>query len=575
MGISLRTNCPSLGASRVMKKNAKKGQSALEKLVSGYFINRAADDASGLQITEAMRAQIIALQTIEADCEDGINLVKTADGYLSEMQEMVVRMVEITEKSANGILEDETDREALQLEMNQLGAEIDRIADTANFNQNKLFDGSTIIEEEKQKIKVPTPVAYSEFLPDRETIFNDKGADAILYICDAIGKYIQDHQNNQDSIKDKAIFYTDDLKTSVITDNNADPDVIKAQLGLDPTVTINKADLEKTYYRYDVSTVPPFIDGDDDAGSKTAELINNTINAYKTQNGKLSCLEGKSVYFAKDGTVAVIEDNFKSDADIKALLGGKDYYSAGIDLSTNLFVVPKDAEITVQKEKDRTIALQIGETAEKADKLVLGLYNMHTDKLFKPIQSFVKTGEKVSVITIPANPSTPSQPSVTKRWGVSGSLSSSQAVASITTSGGGSGGSGGSTTQTFTFPTYSTINHNAIRGNTETSAYKNAVTLDVSTQENAMKNIDYIKGVSDNISIIRSDYGAKQKHLERTVESAGNTAENIEAAKSRIKDTDMAKMMSEYTMENILVQSAQAMLAQANTQPQDILKLLQ
>lgn len=569
MGISLRTNSSAASASKIMKNNSKKGQSALEKLVSGYFINRAADDASGLQVTEAMRAQIIALETIESACEDGISLVKTADGYLGEMQEMVVRMVELTEKSANGILDDETDREALQLEMNQLGAEIDRIADTANFNQNKLFDGSTITVEDKEKVKIDTPVAYSEYLPDRDNIAQSKGAEAIIILSDAIGKYISEHQKNPDDIKNKAIYYTDDLKKLFITDNNADAASIKAGLGFtdnDTNTAYNKADIEKTYYSYSIATVPPFIEGDDAAGSQTAALIDGAINAYKALYSNLSCLEGKQVYYAKDGSDAIVESSSKSSDDIKASLGGKDFYTASMKLSTSQYVIPKDSEITVHNEKDRTICLQIGETGEKADKLILKLYNMHTDKLFKPVQSFVKTGEKTLEITNPGSGSS------SGRWGVSGSLNNSSVTADA---GGGSGGSGGSSTSTVTYETYAAVSHNALRGNAGTSAYKNAVVLDISTQENAMKNVDYVKKVSDNISLIRSDYGAKEKHLERTVESAGNTAENMKAAKSRIKDTDMAKMMSEYTMQNILTQSAQAMLAQANTQPQDILKLLQ
>lgn len=141
MGLIIRTNNSSINACRNLKKNNKKNTSSLEKLASGYAINRAGDDASGLGITEKMRAQISALDTVVNDCEDGINLIRTADGYMGEIQDMIVRMEELTMKSSNGILKDDPDRLALQEEMDHLCAEVDRISATANFNGNMLLDG--------------------------------------------------------------------------------------------------------------------------------------------------------------------------------------------------------------------------------------------------------------------------------------------------------------------------------------------------------------------------------------------------------------------------------------------------
>jgi flagellin len=150
-----------MNANRNLNKNNNAVGKSLEKLSSGFKINRAGDDASGLAISEKMKAQIKALDTASANCEDGISLIQTAEGYMSEVHDMLNRMVELAEKSANGINEDSgnvdgdaygvdasgamaggTDRSALQAEMDQLAAEIDRIAITANFNGNKLFNGA-------------------------------------------------------------------------------------------------------------------------------------------------------------------------------------------------------------------------------------------------------------------------------------------------------------------------------------------------------------------------------------------------------------------------------------------------
>lgn len=164
MGMVVRTNIGALNANRNLNKNNSSVSKSLEKLSSGYKINRAGDDASGLAISEKMKAQIKSLDTASANCEDGISLIQTAEGYMSEVHDMLNRMVELAEKSANGINEDSgkdgasaygigqidgvttnlagTDRAALQSEMDQLAAEIDRIALTANFNGNKLFNGA-------------------------------------------------------------------------------------------------------------------------------------------------------------------------------------------------------------------------------------------------------------------------------------------------------------------------------------------------------------------------------------------------------------------------------------------------
>jgi flagellin len=160
MGMVVRTNIAAMNANRNLNKNNNAVGKSLEKLSSGFKINRAGDDASGLAISEKMKAQIKALDTASANCEDGISLIQTAEGYMSEVHDMLNRMVELAEKSANGINEDSgkdadkaygttdgvnnagTDRGALQAEMDQLCSEIDRIAITANFNGNKLFNGA-------------------------------------------------------------------------------------------------------------------------------------------------------------------------------------------------------------------------------------------------------------------------------------------------------------------------------------------------------------------------------------------------------------------------------------------------
>ena len=134
-------NITAMSSYRNYSNNYKALAKNLEKLSSGYKINRAGDDAAGLAISEKMRAQIAGLQVASKNAKDGISLVQTAEGALTEVHDMLRRMVTLAEQSANGTY-DATDRDQLQKEVNQLRDEINRIADSANFNGIKLLDGS-------------------------------------------------------------------------------------------------------------------------------------------------------------------------------------------------------------------------------------------------------------------------------------------------------------------------------------------------------------------------------------------------------------------------------------------------
>ena len=138
----IQHNIMAMSAYRNYTNNVAAMKKNLEKLSSGYKINRAGDDAAGLAISEKMRAQITGLETAQKNAKDGISLVQTAEGALTEVHDMLNRMVELATQSANGTYDNDTDRYQLQKEMDQLRAEIDRIADSSNFNGIMLLDGS-------------------------------------------------------------------------------------------------------------------------------------------------------------------------------------------------------------------------------------------------------------------------------------------------------------------------------------------------------------------------------------------------------------------------------------------------
>ena len=137
----IQHNIPAINAHRQLGINNSNLQKNLEKLSSGYRINRAADDAAGLAISEKMRAQITGLNRAVMNANDGISLIQTAEGALTEVHSMLNRMVDLAMESANGVM-DSVDRGNIQAEVSSLSAEINRISEFSNFNGTKLLDGT-------------------------------------------------------------------------------------------------------------------------------------------------------------------------------------------------------------------------------------------------------------------------------------------------------------------------------------------------------------------------------------------------------------------------------------------------
>ena len=126
-------NLQAMNANRMLGITTSAQSKSTEKLSSGYRINRAADDAAGLSISEKMRKQIRGLDQASTNAQDGISCVQTAEGALTEVHSMLQRMNELAVQASNGTLSNETDRQAIQDEIDQLVTEIDRVSETTKF----------------------------------------------------------------------------------------------------------------------------------------------------------------------------------------------------------------------------------------------------------------------------------------------------------------------------------------------------------------------------------------------------------------------------------------------------------
>jgi flagellin len=482
MGMVVRTNTMSANAYRQLGMNNTAVAKSLEKLSSGYRINRAGDDASGLAISEKMKAQISGLEQASANSQDGISLVQTAEGALTEVHSMLNRMVSLATKSASGTIQNQVDRDSIQTEVDALKSEISRVSKSTNFNGINLLDGSlgagapdasANIAGQAISAKKTDAVAFSASLTvdanDVDIALNFKDKDGNAVTLSAAG-----------CAQGDAADMLADLKT-------ADADKYA-----------------KLTEAYDVT-----------AGTGTITFKAKTAGA----NGSVQAGTGLS-----------------GAASAGAIAGA----TAGADAKSEITINANMTAGDIVKIGGKTYTMAAATDAEKgtfAD--ITGL------KALATADGYTVTGspddlQSGSKLTITANEGT---------------------------------AAGGLTLQVGD----TNADYNKVTVSVDDMSAKGLGIdkLDVSSQKAAGDAIQTIKDAINKVSTNRGNMGALQNRLDYAINNLDTTAENMTSANSRIRDTDMAKEMMQYTKMNILTQAAQAMLAQANQNPQSILQLLQ
>lgn len=312
-----------------------------------------------------------------------------------------------------------------------------------------------------------------------------------------------------------------------------------------------------------------YVDNDSD-GSSTASIIGDALEKFKFEHEDLNCMKNSNVYYSTDGQYSFVAPKGKSSIDIQAGFAGVGaeipvkYKSQNILLSYEqppYYYIPVGKEVTDYVDKEVNLDLKIGETSTNPDRLELKLYDFHTDHIFEPAYEEKVTGTR----TVFEEVTTPSK----KAYASVGGTKNTQKEYSYP------GAAGGVRQEVISVPIIERVNTGAATRANDISTYKKAIAPDISTQEKATKNIDAIKKASDKISSMRGEYGAKQNRIEHTINVLTVDSENTLAAKSRLKDTDMAAEFTKYTSQNIITQAAQSLFAQANSKPQDINSLLQ
>ncbi|MEY8403105.1 flagellin [Oscillospiraceae bacterium 44-34] len=561
----IQHNIMAMNAYRNYNNNASALSKNLEKLSSGYKINRAGDDAAGLAISEKMRAQITGLNAASKNVKDGISLVKTAEGAMQEIQDMLNRMDYLATQSANGTYQDEVDREALQKEVNQLKDEINRIADSANFNGIKLLDGSlagtsssaaTSVGKITGNIDVMDVDATKATYEMNAALATGNGTAAgdtykvTVSLTDADGK----------ATKEISVEFKHDGTNWLDADGN------EVELG---TAT-SAADAVMSALKKDATIKDNF-----------TVANSNGVLTFTAKQGGSDTMKVSAINVAQvaGGTETVTNNGIKSTAGVDAhqaldLTSLKIYQGKGSTSTADGTDDLEKATFTINGKKFAVVSLADMDDDMKAELKAAGVEHFLdvTDDDWGNVTAdqLVDAAHKISTETgLTAKNGTWSETNNVGSFAASDTATDGHISLSAGSS---KSGNGGLTLQIGdTSDSYNQLK--VVVGDMHTKALGIA-NLSIATREDAAASIQTIKDAINNVSSVRGDLGAYQNRLEHTANNLSVMAENIQDAESTIRDTDVAEEMMSYVKNNILVQSAQAMLAQANQVPQGVLQLL-
>ena len=548
-GMVVQHNLNAINANNKMNINVSGTKKATEKLSSGYQINRAGDNAAGLAISEKMRSQIRGLSQATKNANDGISLIQTAEGGLNETHSILQRMRELAVQSANGTYQDDTDREAIQLEVDALKSEIDRIASSTEYNGMKLLDGS---------------LGGSKAV----TEFGAKYGVVSTADTDLVGATIT---SNIAGVK---------VTTAYAASGKGGENALWSADG--KTLTMNLVAGE-TYTQKDIDNLIANATQSKDGGQTQApseisiKLANGVMTASKA--GDTNATEaGLRATGSNSADVIKLVGDKKSGAHgssdqvtFTANSYGKAYdtgMASKITIFTDVAAGKENVEVTKAAKPADAAA---GNPATAAEiKLHLSTGKTYTEK---DIENILKEAGYDYSVKLEDTTNTDGDADGKIYFNVKG-----DAEVDITDGAGVGKDSVPNNGKGLTFQ----IGANGVEDqrvtlnvNDMSSSAIGVANADVSTQDSANAAIDMVDAAVKTVSMQRAGLGALQNRLEYTVNNLTTTNENLTAAESQIRDTDMATEMINYTKNNILQQASQAMLAQANQQPQAILQLLQ
>ncbi len=538
-------NLKAMNANRMLNINAKASSGSTEKLSSGYRVNRAADDAAGLAISEKMRKQIRGLTQGSRNAEDGISCVQTAEGALAEVQDMLQRMNELAVQAANGT-NSVTDRKYIQDEIDQLVTEIDRVSETTKFNETYLLKGDEELPEnlvhtfnyvKGDKIDQLGTSSVLNAKSDRVMV-NYNGVDNVYVVSASISSAGSKESMTAD-VKTKGSDFTKYLASGEVgTSSSVTSVAMSTSYAMFKNTNLNGVALQKMAngtvyadkdaYIYDTETkniihikatedLGPYvkhIDGADDSTytmDKRYRLLYN-VNPEVTGFEDILGMPKTVDLLTKNDFLGATSENqlYNKDGEAITGMGLYKYFNENGDYTGGLYA-DKDATKKII-ENDTTSSLYYG-------KYITNL----TEKVTAALTFSVHAGADSDL---------------------NNRISA-------------------------------TIDTMSAAGLGVNKLKSSSIGIVDETGDNARESIDVVGEALKIVSTQRSILGAVQNRLEHTIANLDNVVENTTAAESAIRDTDMADEMVKFSNNQVLLQAGQSILAQANQSNQGVLSLLQ
>lgn len=591
--MKINHNMGAMNSKRNMKINNKASSKSMEKLSSGLRISSAGDDVAGLSISEKMRAQIRGLEQASRNAEDGISLIQTADGALNETHSIIQRMRDISVQAANDT-NTESDRKALQEEMNELTSEINRIANTTEFNTKKIltggqgngvkainldFNGTEVTHTKgsdaiTKGMKVGVTISSnlsSSSIPQPDG-FNFELKGVALSV-----RYVSDKANNVGHIE--YANYGGVITGGNITITNT-PD---GNISASDTEKVAKSTAELFQKQIDSNNS---LKGEFKAYNKGSQIIIEALDS----NGTVSNAEMKVTGIASSSNGLTISDVNTGNTVVNGTtIGKQDIPAKGasttIDFSTIAATKDDikalvDAGMSINGQTiqffDSTDGPYMGKAigidikdATNAEELVQAIIDQTKTKLqgvdlTRDGNKLVITSQTVgenSVLEVFNGNSYNEDIEIKLQVGSNKEQSMLVSIGNMRARALGLVGAGAGFTK-----------EPGVTDGTDTKKYERA--LDVTTSKSAESAIKIIDEATKKVSDQRAALGAYQNRLQYVVNNLHNSAENTISSESKIRDTDMALEVTRNTKSDILLQAAQSMMAQANSAPEQIIQLL-
>ena len=579
-------NISSMIARNALNNNDDRLTASMQRLSSGLKINGAVDNPAGLAIARRMNAQIEGLKQANNNANDGLSVVNTADGAMSEMHSILQRMSELSIQAANGTNAD-TDREQIQMEIDQLINEIDRIAKTTEFNAQNLLDGSfaykAYTNNENIKVKACGDGVVNGNYMINSISYSHHASKITTYDKDGNIEKVEDDEsykfNSEDSIRNSLVTtssiaknagtYPKDLKgfpegSNVSIDNSII--TIKADDNFELKLDVNNRKLNNqnvsTSSIVNTSTVTKYA---------VTDTYRNIIIMDKDKNARYNISELSLYYENANGL-----DSFKRP-------GGTDgnynsYNSSKTFSGSEEEKFKKIAEDLKDFFNDKHPDCEIEVTNVSYDSTANGL---KIDYTYKNTKNPTPGGATTGIFTFSLN--TEKDPNVTNKKLDDFLYQKSETVINDYKIGDpASQNENNSIMLDVTGAGAMRLQVGANEGQVIAIDIPNldaeslgVAGLDITTEDKATAAIDRIGDAINQLSAVRAKIGAYANRIEHTITNLDTTEENMTASYSQIMDVDMAKEMTEYSTVQVLVQASTSVLAQANERPQQVLQLLQ